>query len=208
MGRLSKRGASWRKSECGRPEISGKKKRYRAGIYARLSSSQGKEGCGKRDCEPARKMESIKTQIEIAEKFVEEFNSQKSKEAIDIIRCYTDLGKTGSNFEREGFQQMMEDIRLGEINCVIVKDLSRFGRNYLEAGNYIEKIFPFLGVRFIAVADGYDTGMENCGNHQMASEIKNLVNDMYAKEFSQKARLHLRQRRIEGSYVGGAPLYG
>ena len=63
----------------------------------------------------------------------------------------------------------MQDIRLGEINCVIVKDLSRFGRNYLEAGNYIEKIFPFLGVRFIAVADGFDTGKEGNENKQMAS---------------------------------------
>ena len=77
----------------------------------------------------------------------------------------------------------MQDIRLGEINCVIVKDLSRFGRNYLEAGNYIEKIFPFLGVRFIAVADGFDTGKEGNENKQMASEIKNLVNDMYARIF-------------------------
>ena len=102
----------------------------------------------------------------------------------------------------------MQDIRLGEINCVIVKDLSRFGRNYLEAGNYIEKIFPFLGVRFIAVTDGFDTGKEGNENRHMASEIKNLVNDMYAKDFSKKARLHLKQRREEGSYVGGPPPYG
>ena len=87
-------------------------------------------------------------------------------------------------------------------------DLSRFGRNYLEAGNYIEKIFPFLGVRFIAVADGFDTGKEGNENKQMASEIKNLVNDMYAKDFSKKAKLHLKQRREEGSYVGGPPPYG
>lgn len=89
-----------------------------------------------------------------------------------------------------------------------MKDLSRFGRNYLEAGNYIEKIFPFLGVRFIAVADGFDTGKEGNENKQMASEIKNLVNDMYAKDFSKKAKIHLKQRREEGSYVGGPPPYG
>lgn len=88
------------------------------------------------------------------------------------------------------------------------RDLSRFGRNYLEAGNYIEKIFPFLGVRFIAVTDGFDTGKEGNENKQMASEIKNLVNDMYAKDFSKKAKLHLKQRREEGSYVGGPPPYG
>ena len=139
---------------------------------------------------------------------MEEFNGQKTGEVIDVVECYTDLGKTGSNFEREGFLRLLQDIRIGEINCVIVKDLSRFGRNYLEAGNYIEKIFPFLGVRFIAVADGFDTGREGNENKQMASEIKNLVNDMYAKDFSKKAKLHLKQRREEGSYVGGPPPYG
>ena len=87
-------------------------------------------------------------------------------------------------------------------------DLSRFGRNYLEAGNYIEKIFPFLGVRFIAVTDGYDTGADANNTKQMASEIKNLVNDMYAKDFSAKAKLSLKQRREAGSYVGGPPPYG
>lgn len=155
-----------------------------------------------------KKNESAATQIEIAKKFVEQLNQEKTGEVIDIVRCYTDLGKTGSNFEREGFSRLLQDIRRGEINCVIVKDLSRFGRNYLEAGNYIEKIFPFLGVRFIAVTDGFDTGKEGGGNQQMASEIKNLVNDMYAKEFSKKARLQLKQRREEGSYVGGPPPYG
>ncbi|MCM1539049.1 MAG: recombinase family protein, partial [bacterium] len=154
------------------------------------------------------KNESVEVQVEIAKKFVEEFNGQKTGEVIDVVECYTDLGKTGSNFEREGFLRLLQDIRLGEINCVIVKDLSRFGRNYLEAGNYIEKIFPFLGVRFIAVADGFDTGKEGNDNKQMASEIKNLVNDMYAKDFSKKAKLHLKQRREEGSYVGGPPPYG
>lgn len=104
--------------------------------------------------------------------------------------------------------QLLQDIRLGKINCVIVKDLSRFGRNYLEAGDYIEKIFPFLGVRFIAVADGFDTGKEGNENNQMASEIKNLINDMYAKDFSKKAKLHLEQMRTEGSYAGGPPPYG
>lgn len=193
MGRVSKRG----KTTNTRTELSMEKRRYKAGIYARLSSDQDE-----------KKNESVEVQIEIARKFVEEFNRNKTGEVIDVIECYTDLGKTGSNFERAGFLRLLQDIRLGEINCVIVKDLSRFGRNYLEAGNYIEKIFPFLGVRFIAVADGFDTGKEGNENKQMASEIKNLVNDMYAKDFSKKAKLHLKQRREEGSYVGGPPPYG
>ncbi len=197
MGRVSKRGNSLRKTAGIQTELNVEKKRYKAGIYARLSSDQDE-----------KKNESVEVQIEIARKFVEEFNRNKTGEVIDVIECYTDLGKTGSNFERAGFLRLLQDIRLGEINCVIVKDLSRFGRNYLEAGNYIEKIFPFLGVRFIAVADGFDTGKEGNENKQMASEIKNLVNDMYAKDFSKKAKLHLKQRREEGSYVGGPPPYG
>ncbi len=192
MGRVSKRKAAGRQAKEERNEP-----RFKAGIYARLSSDQD-----------IKKNESVEVQVEIAKKFVEEFNEQKTGEVIEIVECYTDLGKTGSNFEREGFLRLLQDIRLGKINCVIVKDLSRFGRNYLEAGNYIEKIFPFLGVRFIAVADGFDTGKEGNENRQLASEIKNLVNDMYAKDFSKKAKLHLKQRREEGSYVGGPPPYG
>lgn len=192
MGRISKRKAAVQKTEEKCDAF-----RLKAGIYARLSSDQD-----------IKKNESIETQIEIAKQFVEEFNGRKTGEVIDVVEYYTDLGKTGSNFEREGFLRLLQDIRLGEINCVIVKDLSRFGRNYLEAGNYIEKIFPFLRVRFIAVADGFDTGKDGNERKQMASEIKNLVNDMYAKDFSQKAKLHLKQRREEGSYVGGAPPYG
>ena len=197
MGRKSKRGPVMRETAEKQTASCCVEKRYKAGIYARISSEQGED-----------KKESVEVQIAIAKKFIEEFNRKETGEVIDLIECYTDLGKTGSNFEREGFLRLLQDIRLGEINCVIVKDLSRFGRNYLEAGNYIEKIFPFLGVRFIAVADGYDTGKEGNENKQMASEIKNLINDMYAKDFSKKAKIHLKQRREEGSYVGGPPPYG
>lgn len=169
---------------------------YKAGIYARLSSDQD-----------LKKNESVETQIEIAKRYVEDWN-RHHKDKIEIVDQYTDLGKTGTNFDRDDFRRLMQDVRLGDINCVIVKDLSRFGRNYLEAGNYIEKIFPFLGVRFIAVADGYDSGADGSSAKQMASEIKNLVNDMYAKDSSVKAKLSLKQRREAGSYVGGPPPYG
>ena len=168
----------------------------KAGIYARLSSSQNE-----------KKNESVKTQVEIAKKFIADWN-QNHSDQIEIAECYIDLGRTGSNFDREAFQRLMQDIRQGYINCVIVKDLSRFGRNYLETGNYIEKIFPFLEVRFIAVQDGYDSRMEKDDTKQITSEIKNLVNDMYARDFSVKACHSLTQRRQEGSYVGGTPPYG
>ncbi len=195
MGRVSKRSHSHAGSFSTRAETLSVKY-YKAGIYARLSSDQDK-----------KKNESIEVQIEIAEKFVAQWN-QNHQNKIEIIQRYVDLGKTGTNFERDAFKQLMQDIRLGDINCVIVKDLSRFGRNYLEAGNYIEKIFPFLGVRFIAVADGYDTAAGGSNTGQMASEIKNLVNDMYARDFSKKAKVSLQQRRKEGSYVGGPAPYG
>lgn len=197
MGRVSKRGAStaWA-LVAGNSTATGGRKRYKAGIYARLSADINE-----------RKSESIDVQEKIARKHIERLN-RSGQDVIDIIECYRDLGKTGSNFDREGFKRLMQDIRLGDIDCVVVKDLSRFGRNYLEAGNYIEKIFPFLGVRFIAVSDGIDTGDKGNNTKQMASEIKNLVNDMYAKDFSKKAKTELKQRREAGSYVGGPPPYG
>ena len=190
MGRVSKRTVA--------PAVTAREAKvcYKAGIYARLSSDQDR-----------KKNESVEVQVKIAEKYIEEFN-REGTERIEIVERYIDLGKTGSNFNRDEFQRLMQDIRLGDIDCVVVKDLSRFGRNYLEAGNYIEKIFPFLGVRFIAVADGLDTGSRGSDTKQMATEIKNLVNDMYAKDFSVKAKQHLKQRRQEGSYVGGPPPYG
>lgn len=198
MGRVSKRTTA--------PAVAAKevKTRYKAGIYARLSSDQDRKPLKGHKCS---KNESVEVQVKIAEKHIEELN-REGTERIEIIDRYTDLGKTGSNFERDEFQRLMQDIRLGDIDCVVVKDLSRFGRNYLEAGNYIEKIFPFLGVRFIAVADGLDTGHRGSDTRQMATEIKNLVNDMYAKDFSVKAKQHLKLRRQEGSYVGGPPPYG
>ena len=147
MGRVSKRGTSAAETLVVSNSTAARgKKHYKAGIYARLSADINE-----------RKSESIDVQEEIAGKHIERLN-QGGQEVIDIIECYRDLGKTGSNFDREGFKRLMQDIRLGDIDCVVVKDLSRFGRNYLEAGNYIEKIFPFLGVRFIAVSDGIDTG--------------------------------------------------
>lgn len=195
MARKSKRLHSVQNLKANSSSV-GKGKYYKAGIYARLSSDQD-----------IKKNESIEMQIDIAKRFVEEWNAGH-KEKIVIVENYTDLGKTGTNFERDAFKRLMQDVRMGEINCVIVKDLSRFGRNYLESGNYIEKIFPFLGVRFIAISDGYDTGADGNNTKQMASEIRNLVNDMYAKDSSKKAKISLKQRREEGSYVGGPPPYG
>ena len=114
-------------------------RRFHVGVYARLSV-EGTE----------RKNESIDTQIAMAKQYLKEHPE------MELYDCYTDLGRTGTNFKREGFERMMQDVRKKRIDCVVVKDLSRFGRNHIEAGNYIQKIFPFMGVRFIALADGID----------------------------------------------------
>ena len=169
---------------------------FNTAIYVRLSKEDIVAA------QSGRESNSITNQKQLILDFL------KDKPEFNIVSIRIDDGYTGTNFDRPAFQRMLNDIKAGRINCVVVKDLSRFGRNYLEAGNYIEKIFPFLGVRFIAVADGFDTGAGGNETKQMVSEIKNLVNDMYAKDFSVKAKASLAQRRKEGSYVGGPAPYG
>lgn len=122
--------------------------------------------------------------------------------------CQIDLGRTGTNFRRDGFEHMMEDIRRKKINCVVVKDFSRFGRNYIETGNYIEKIFPFMKVRFIAVTDCYDSEYITEDNVRLSMHLKNIVNELYAKDIAQRVRTAKRVKRELGSYTGGSVPYG
>lgn len=166
-------------------------KMYSVGIYARLSVDGS-----------ARKNESIEIQIEIAKAFVRQQND------MTIFDCYTDIGKTGTNFEREGFERMMRDVRLRRIDCIIVKDLSRFGRNHIETGNYIEKIFPFMGVRFIAVTDHFDSMNLSGQNETWSVNLKNLVNEMYAKDIAIKVKSSRKEKWEHGSFTGGVPPYG
>lgn len=125
-----------------------------------------------------------------------------------IFDCYTDIGKTGTNFEREGFERMMRDVRSRKIDCIIVKDLSRFGRNHIETGNYIEKIFPFMGVRFIAVTDNFDSMNISGQNETLGVNLKNLVNEMYAKDIAVKVKAGRQAKWEQGSYTGGVAPYG
>lgn len=125
-----------------------------------------------------------------------------------IFDCYTDIGKTGTNFEREGFERMMRDVRSRKIDCIIVKDLSRFGRNHIETGNYIEKIFPFMGVRFIAVTDNFDSMNISGQNETLGVNLKNLVNEMYAKDIAVKVKSSRQAKWEQGSYTGGIAPYG
>lgn len=127
---------------------------------------------------------------------------------VEIIETYVDNGQTGTDFDRPGWERMMEDAKAGKINCIIVKDLSRFGRNYLEAGDYLEKIFPFLGVRFIAVNDQYDSEGEIFPRKGMITEFKNLANDYYSKDISQKIMSAFRAKKEQGQFIGSKAPYG
>ena len=164
---------------------------YHVGIYARLSVDGGD-----------RKNESIETQVEIVESYV------GRQDDMVIYGIYTDIGKTGTNFEREGFERMMCDVRSRKIDCIVVKDLSRFGRNHIETGNYIEKILPFMGVRFIAVTDNFDSTVLSGQGEAIGVNLKNLINEMYARDISVKVKAGKRAKWEQGSYIGGIPAYG
>ena len=131
-----------------------------------------------------------------------------------VVDIYIDNGFSGTNFERPAFQKMMEDAKRGKINCIIVKDLSRFGRSYLEAGNYLEKIFPFLNIRFISVTDHFDTfaviSSEDVRGVANGIEIplKNIINEVYAKDISRKVGSAIEIQKREGRYGGGVAPYG
>ncbi len=119
-----------------------------------------------------------------------------------------DDGFTGSNFDRPAFREMMDDVKARKINCIVVKDLSRFGRNYLDAGEYIEKIFPFLGVRFIAINDNYDSLHSNVESDELVIPFKNLVNEAYCRDTSIKIRSHLEIKRKSGDFIGSFAVFG
>ncbi len=164
---------------------------WKAGIYARLSVDHHNQ-----------KNDSIDTQIQIAKEYI------SRSDQIELVECYTDLGKSGTNFQREGFERMMADVRSDKINCIIVKDFSRFGRNYIETGNYIEKIFPFFHVRFISVTDGYDSHRTEGSNDFFSVNLKNIVNELYARDCAEKVKAIKKAKLEQGSYVGGIPSYG
>ena len=120
------------------------------------------------------------------------------------MAVYTDNGTTGRTFEREAFQRMLDDVERGRINCVVVKDLSRLGRNAIDSGYYIEKYFPLHQVRFIAVNDQFDSeNKENSGSHLIVP-LKNMINEAYAADISKKVKAQQRQAMQDGEFVGGA----
>ena len=169
---------------------------YHAAIYVRLSKEDG-------DVASAAKAESnsISNQKNLIKDFL------KDKDDIIVVSERVDDGYSGSNFERPGFQMMMDDIRRGTVDCVIVKDLSRFGREYIDSGKYIERLFPALGVRFIAVNDHIDS-KEESSRDDIVVPFKNLMNDAYCRDISIKIRSHLEVKRRNGEYIGAFTPYG
>lgn len=163
---------------------------YQTAIYARLSiEDNGVQG------------DSIENQIYMIEKYVSQCQDLK------VIHTYVDNGETGTDFERPAFTEMMEAVKRGIINCIVVKDLSRFGRNYLETGNYLEKIFPCLGIRFISVNDRFDSLHSGKGDTLLVP-LKSILHDTYAKDISRKVSSAIDVKKKSGKFMGKIPPYG
>ena len=165
--------------------------KYRATDYLRLSYTENHEN----------ESDSIANQKKLIEDYVKEHPD------IELVSEKVDDGYSGILFDRPAFQEMMQDITDGKVNCVIVKDLSRLGREYIETGRYLRRIFPAYGVRFIAINDNIDTAHEHAGDDLNIS-MKNLINDAYCHDISVKTRSALEVKRKKGDYVGACPVYG
>ncbi len=165
---------------------------WKVGIYCRLSSDDGDNA----------ESDSITNQKEIIEYFL------KKEENIEIIDYYQDDGYSGTTFNRPDFKRMFNALVNGDINTIIVKDLSRFGRNYIEVGNYIEQIFPLYNTRFIAVNDNIDSFKDPKSVNNIIVPFKNLMNDEYARDISNKVRSVLMTKSLNGEWVGGTCPYG
>lgn len=174
------------------PDINSQKKpqqnstRYRTALYLRLSREDGDK----------TESDSIANQRTLLEAY-----------AIDhpelcIVDEFVDDGYSGSNFERPAFQRLFQELEQGMINCILVKDLSRFGRNYIEVGRYLERIFPVMRVRLIAVTDNYDSQSAWKTSDSIMVPMRNLLNDAYCRDISVKIKSQLAVKRKRGDLWG------
>ena len=184
---------SRRQSLIAQKETVTQEKVFKTGLYVRLSIE---------DVRDRKDSDSIENQTYLLKQFVEE------RPFLQIYSIYTDNGEKGTNFDRPEFNRLMDDVKAGRVNCIVVKDLSRFGRDYLETGNYLEKIFPFLGVRFISINDNYDSFNPENSNEGLIISLKNLLNDVYTKDISKKIISTFRERQSKGEFLGAHVLYG
>ena len=161
---------------------------FKVGIYIRLS----------RD-DVTHESDSIVSQRCLLNQYVKENN-------YNLVDEYVDDGFSGTNFDRPAFIKMMNDIKIGKINMIITKDMSRLGRDYIGTGELIEKYFPNNNIRYIAINDGIDTFIDNTNND--IAPFKAIMNDMYAKDISKKIKSSLRSRMKDGLYVSGRCPFG
>ncbi|MDO4649602.1 MAG: recombinase family protein, partial [Eubacteriales bacterium] len=162
-------------------------------IYARLSI----ENSGKDD-----KGESIEGQIEICRDYVEEHPY------LHLVDTYIDNGWTGTNTNRPAFQRLLEDIQTRKIKALVIKDFSRFSRDYIEAGNLLENIFPTYGIRFISVADRYDSFETDGSAGSLLIPLKNLINSYYSKDISRKVSTAVHARQLAAQHIPSMIPYG
>ena len=174
----------------GLPQNETASRTWRTALYARLSvEDNGKEA------------DSIENQIALLESYI------SGCPDLSRVELFADNGYTGTNFHRPEFNRMMEAVQSGVIDCIVVKDLSRLGRNYIETSQFIEKICPFYGLRFIAVNDGFDTAAVT-DTAQMSMALSNIVNDYYAKDISRKVTSALQTKMERGDYIGNYAPHG
>lgn len=166
-------------------------KELKASMYLRLSRDDRDEG----------ESNSISNQRELIKDYASKLN-------IEIISEYVDDGFSGSNFDRPEFKKMMKALEKGEFNTIIVKDLSRFGRDYIETGKYLQKIFPEKGVRFISVNDNYDSDHADVSDTHLILPIKNFINDSYCRDISMKVKSSQKVKRQRGEFIGAFAPYG
>ncbi len=163
---------------------------FNAACYCRLSKDDENDGTSV----------SIESQIQILTDFCRDNN-------LKIFDFYCDDGFTGTNFDRPSYKRMMSDIDKNLINTIVVKDLSRFGRNYIEVGKHIEEIFPEKGVRFIAIGDDVDTEKDNM-DLDLLLPMKNIFNQFYPADCSRKTRQALKSRALKGEFIGSTAAFG
>lgn len=171
---------------------------FKVAIYLRLSKEDDDLSCSSG---AKSESNSISNQRKLIYDFI------KSHPELEMYDEYKDDGKSGSNFDRAEFQRMMKDIEAGKVNCVIVKDQSRFGRDYIDVGKYKEKIFPKLGVRFITINEGYDS-LSATSSDDLAFTINSFVYDFYIRDISTKIRTNLTAKKQNGEYAGAFVAYG
>ena len=168
---------------------------YKVGIYLRISNEDDNKN---------QESDSIKNQRLLIYDFISSFQELKNSACFE----YVDDGYSGTNFNRPSIKSLLEDIKLNKINCIIVKDLSRFGRNYIEVSNYLENIFPFFNIRFIAINDNYDSDNSKYGLSDLDINFKNLIYDYYSKDLSKKIKSGKLERAKKGFYQGIVAPFG